>query len=76
MEKIAIRTNDESICELVIKKLENEGHIKPNSMIVNQLIYMCYIPDKDIIVSPLCLEMWHPEYKEITGEEFLTTPNK
>lgn len=71
MEPIAIRSNDLDECKSLISKLEELNLVKAGTMKPEQLIYQFYLTDKDIIVSPLCLEMHYPEYKEVHGSEFL-----
>lgn len=71
--KIAIISNDEELTDKVINKLVLEGYVTEGSMTRNMLLYNYYIPDFDVIVSPLALEVHYPSYEDnkIYGDEFL-----
>lgn len=72
MDKIAITSNSEELSVKVIEKLEKDGIIPKGKMKPFHLYNCCYILDKDIMVSHLCLEMHYPEYNLVYASEFLT----
>lgn len=72
--KIAIYSNNVELSEKVINKLKKEGYFKENCPTPQQFSFWgAYIPDLDLMVSHLCLEMWYPEYEEnlIYGDKYL-----
>ena len=71
MKKIAVRSNNNELSALVIEKLVYNKIIKPKTMKPEQLTWMCYVIGKDIIVSPLCLEMHYPEYEDVYATDYL-----
>lgn len=61
---LALGSNSELGAKTIIDEMVKKGYMKENTCTVSMLIYNFYIPDFDIIVPPLSLEMHYPKYDD------------
>lgn len=71
--KWAVYANDLELAAKVIEKLKQEGYMKKPILPEEFIYWGAYIPELDIMVSHLCLEMHYPQYEKnlIYGDKYL-----
>lgn len=62
--KIAVYSNDHEDSKLLLCKLLEKGYKLDDDITYKDFTYRVYIPEKNIFISHLCLEMHYSEYEE------------
>jgi len=64
MNNIAIYSNDDEDSKLLLCTLLEKGYQLDEDISYKDFTYRVYIPDLNIFVSHLCLEMHYPKYEQ------------